>query len=164
MNGRERVAPPGSPLPAGKVLLVSSSGGVLLELVALRPWWSRHPAVWAAVPAADTEPLLRGQFVHWLPDLSLRNPLAVLPALIRARRILRAERPQLIVSAGTGPAVPFFVAAALAGIPTFWIATLNVTDPGLSARICGRLASRVVVQRPVQRAADPGALVVGELY
>lgn len=28
-----------------RVLLVSSSGGVLLDLLALRPWWSRHDQV-----------------------------------------------------------------------------------------------------------------------
>lgn len=150
---------------AGTVLLVSSSGGVLLELLALRPWWSRHRIAWAAVRAVDTEAELAGCSVAWLPELAARRPLAVLPALLRAARILRAVRPSLIVSAGSGPAIPFFVLAAIKGIPTFWISTLNVSGkPGISARLCARLASRVLVQRPVQRDMHPGAVVIGELY
>jgi hypothetical protein len=38
-----------------RILLVSSSGGVLLDLLALEPWWSRYDAIWAAMRAADTE-------------------------------------------------------------------------------------------------------------
>jgi hypothetical protein len=151
--------------PAGPVLLVSSSGGVLLELLALRPWWSRHEAAWAAVRATDTESALAGCRVEWLPELAFRRPAAMLPALLHARRLLRRIRPALIVSAGSGPAIPFFLLAAARGIPTFWISTLNVSGkPGISARLCARLASRVLVQRPVQRDMHPGAVLIGELY
>jgi UDP-N-acetylglucosamine:LPS N-acetylglucosamine transferase len=150
---------------SGTVLLISSSGGVLLELLALRPWWSRHEVAWAVVNAADTEALLAGSRVSWLPELAASNPLKLLPALLRARRILRDVRPELIVSAGSGPAIPFFILAAARGIPAFWISTLNVSGkPGVSARLCARLASRVLVQRPVQREMHPNAVVIGELY
>lgn len=148
-----------------RLLIVSSSGGVVLELMALRPWWSRHDVRWAAVRDYDTAFLLADQPVTWLPDLSARRPLALIPALLRARRLLRSQRPDLIVSAGSGPAIPFFLLARLDGIPTFWVATLNVlSKPGASARICGKLAERVLVQRPEQLTGHPSALVVGELY
>jgi hypothetical protein len=154
----------------GPVLLVSSSGGVLLELIALRPWWSRHEVIWAACRASDTEPLLADlaagqQQVYWVPEISARRPAGLVPGLWRALAILRRHRPGLLVSAGTGLAVPFFLAARLRGVPSFWVATLNVVDqPGIAARICARLASRVLVQRPEQLAGHPGAVVIGELY
>jgi hypothetical protein len=148
-----------------RMLLVSSSGGVLLELLALTPWWSRHDTVWAAVRAADTEPLLNGQRVYWIDELTARRPVGILPAVLRAHRILRAERPDLVVSAGSGPAVPFFLAATLANIPTFWVCTHNVlSSPGISARICARLASSVLLQRSSQRAAHRDGILIGELY
>jgi UDP-N-acetylglucosamine:LPS N-acetylglucosamine transferase len=147
------------------ILLVSSSGGVLLELLALAPWWSRHDTAWAAVKAADTETVLAPYRVHWIPELSLGRPLALLPALLGALKILRVERPGIVVSAGSGPAVPFFLGAKLVGVPTFWLSTHNVlAHPGVSARICARVASRVLLQRPEQRAAHPQGAVVGELY
>jgi hypothetical protein len=48
-----------------RVLLVSSSGGVLLDLLALRPWWYRHYVSWIAVQAPDTTALLKDQRVRW---------------------------------------------------------------------------------------------------
>ncbi len=148
-----------------RVLLVSSSGGVLLELLALRAWWSRHEAIWAAARALDTVTALKDAEVHWIPEISARRPLNLLPGVGRAIQLLRHERISLIVSAGTGAAVPFFVAARLLGIPSFWIATLNVAEhPGAAARICARLASRVLVQRDDQLAGHRDAIVIGELY
>jgi hypothetical protein len=151
--------------PARRILLVSSSGGVLLDLLALKPWWSRYPAVWAAVYAADTLPALADQRVYWIEDASVRQPLRLLPGLVRAWQILRRERPALMISAGSAPAVPFYLAARALGVPSFWVSTLNVlVTPGLSAKICARLASLVLLQQASLRHAHPRGIYVGELY
>lgn len=148
-----------------RVLLVSSSGGVLLDLLALRPWWSRHDPVWVSVRAADTEVALEGQRVHWQRELSAGKPLRVLPAVARACRILLRERPDVIVSAGSGVAVGVFVAARMLRIPSFWIETLNlVGEPGAAGRTCSRLAAAVLVQRASLLASRRRAVLLGELY
>jgi len=148
-----------------RVLLVSSSGGVLLDLLALRPWWQRHDPVWVAVRAPDTEVALDGQRVHWRPELSASTRLKVLPAAWRALRLLRAERPDVVVSAGTGVAVGFFLAARLLRVPALWLETFNMTGPpGAAARICSRLAAAVLVQRPALLRDRPRAVLIGELY
>jgi hypothetical protein len=148
-----------------RILLVSSSGGVLLDLLALKPWWSRHDVVWAAVRAADTASALAGQRVYCIRDVSVRRPLGFLSGLVQAWRILRSERPGLIVSAGSGPAISFFFAARALGIPTFWVSSLNIlTTPGISAKICAGLSSRVLLQQQSMLGAHPNGIVVGELY
>jgi hypothetical protein len=148
-----------------RVLLVSSSGGVLLDLVGLRPWWSRHHVHWAVVRAPDTEAAVADMPRTWVDEHVAGRPLSRLGGVRDAARVLRAVRPDIIVSAGSGAAVPFFVVARLRGIPTFWISTLNlVRTPGLAARICARIATTVIVQRQSMRSAHPGALLVGELY
>ena len=43
-----------------RVLLVSSSGGVMPDLLALGPWWGRYDVRWVAVDALDTRELLAG--------------------------------------------------------------------------------------------------------
>jgi len=147
------------------VLLVSSSGGVLLDLLALRPWWCKHETSWVAVRAPDTETLLAGQRVHWAPEQSASRPLGVLKAVGRGLRILGRERPDLIVSAGTGVAVGVFVAARLRRIPAVWLETFNIVDsPGIASRLCGRLAAAVLVQRPSLVGVRPRAVLIGELY
>ena len=149
----------------GRLLLVSSSGGVLLDLLALEPFWSRHDHVWAVVRAADTESALRGRDVRWLEEKSISRPLQLLRGVQESVRILRGERATAVLSSGTAAAVPFFVGARLLGIPSLWISTFNlIRTPGLSARVCSRLATTVLVQRESMRSAHPRAVLVGELY
>src|SRR5689334_16671765 len=132
----------GANAPRYRVLLVSSSGGVLLDMLALEPWWSRYDAVWAAVAAADTTSALARQRVYWISEVTLRSPFSLVPSLRQAWRILKREQPDLVVSAGSGPAISFFAVAQARGIPTFWFSTLNlVATTSLTGRICGRLAS-----------------------
>jgi UDP-N-acetylglucosamine:LPS N-acetylglucosamine transferase len=148
-----------------RVLLVSSAGGVLLDLLALEPWWTEHITMWAAVRKPDTNARLSGASVHWIRELPTNRPWLVPAALIDAARILWSERPDVIVSAGSGAAAPFFLLAALTGIPSVWLSTFNlVRTPGIAARLCGRLATAVLVQRTSMLVAHPGAIVIGELY
>jgi UDP-N-acetylglucosamine:LPS N-acetylglucosamine transferase len=148
-----------------RVLLVSSAGGVLLDVLALEPWWSEQVTVWAAVRKQDTDSRLRGASVHWIRELPTNRPWLFPGALIHAGRILWAERPDVIVSAGSGAAAPFFLLATLGRIPTVWLSTFNlVRTPGIAARLCGRLATAVLVQRSSMLVAHPRAVVIGELY
>jgi UDP-N-acetylglucosamine:LPS N-acetylglucosamine transferase len=79
-----------------------------------------------------------------------------------AWRILRHDRPDLLVSAGTGVAIGFFLAAKVRGVPALWLETLNVvTEPGLASRMCSRLAARVLVQRPEQLRLQHAATELG---
>ena len=147
------------------VLLVSSSGGVLLDLLALRPWWSRHRVSWATVKAVDTLSLLADMDVHWVRERTARAPWGVVPGVLEALRTLRAADPDLVVSSGSGVSIGFFIAARLLRVPCFWFETLNlVGSTGLSGRICARLAQEVLVQRPSMLDQHPGAVVIGELY
>jgi len=147
------------------VLLVSSSGGVLLDLLALRPWWEARRTRWIAVPGPDTREALADADVTWRPDVPGFRPLALARATVDARRSLARDRPQVIISAGTGLAVAWFVAARSLRIPCLWVETLNMIGaPGRAARVCARLADRVLVQRPELLASRRRAVLVGELY
>jgi UDP-N-acetylglucosamine:LPS N-acetylglucosamine transferase len=151
--------------PCSRVLLVSSSGGVLLELLALEPWWSKYRTTWAVVKATDTISALAGRRVLWISDASPRQPFGIPLGIMRAWRIIKRERPGLIVSAGSGPAVFFFLVARVMGIPTFWVVTMNVlTSPGVAASICAPLSSRTIVQHRNLLNRYPNAIYVGQLY
>lgn len=148
-----------------RILLCTSPGGVFADLAALRPWWSRHETAWIAVRAADTESVLADQDVHWVPEVPPGRPLELARAVTAAHRHLGEWRPDLVVSAGTGVAVPVFVAARTRRIPTWWVETFNLLGPpGRSARLCSALSDRVLVQRPELLATRRRSLLVGELY
>ncbi|MEO5899291.1 MAG: UDP-N-acetylglucosamine--LPS N-acetylglucosamine transferase [Ilumatobacteraceae bacterium] len=148
-----------------RICLVSSSGGVLQDMAALRPWWERHQRTWVSVPAPDTTVVLAGERVVWRPERSAGSLLRLPHSLVDAYRVLRRERPDVVVSAGTGVAVGFFVVAKLLRVPTVWLETLNmVATPGLASRACMRAANVVLVQRPELLATRRRSVLVGQLY
>jgi nitroreductase len=148
-----------------RLLLISSSGGVLLDLLALEPLWSRHEHVWAVVRATDTESALAGRDVRWLDEQRASSPMQLALAIAASLRLLRSERPTAIISAGSGAALPFFLSARLLGIPSLWISTLNlISTRGLAAAVCARVATVVLVQRDSMRRTHRRAVLVGELY
>ena len=70
-----------------------------------------------------------------------------------------------MVSAGTGVALPYFLAARSLGLGAWWVETLNViAGSGIAARVCARAGDLVLVQHSSMLADHPRALFVGELY
>ena len=148
----------------GPVVLVSSSGGVLLDVLALEPWWGRYDTRWVAVRGPDTADVLASSNVTWAPELRPERPDEVAAACAVALRRLREWRPRAVLSAGSGVAVPYFVAARALGVPTLWVETYNVIGrPGLASRVAASLATAVVVQHPDLVVRHRRCVYVGEL-
>jgi UDP-N-acetylglucosamine:LPS N-acetylglucosamine transferase len=67
--------------------------------------------------------------------------------LWEAWRILRRERPDLILSTGAGPAVPFAIVGKLVSIPSIFVESITrVTAPSLAGRLMYRLSIRLFYQ------------------
>jgi hypothetical protein len=148
-----------------RVVAVTSSGGVLLDMLALLGRLEPLEVRWVAVPMADTRASLEGNAVTWVRELTTRTPLGVLRALPRAIAELRRWRPDAVISAGTGVAVPYFVAARRLGIRSAFLETYNLRGrAGAAARACGALATVVLVQHATQLREHRRALLVGALY
>jgi UDP-N-acetylglucosamine:LPS N-acetylglucosamine transferase len=149
---------------ATSAVCVSSAGGVFLDALAVSEMWE-GPVRWIAVRAPDTEARLVDSDVRWRSEVGLRQPIGLLHSYRDANRELKAWRPSWVISAGTGIAAGWFLAAYHLGIPSLWIETLNIYgDQGLAATLCSRLADRVIVQRPQQLTAHRRAMLLGELY
>jgi UDP-N-acetylglucosamine:LPS N-acetylglucosamine transferase len=146
------------------VLLVGSSGGHLAQLLALRSWWEDRERSWVTFPTPDAESQLSGERVTWAYYPTTRN----IPNLIRnmglAFRLLRKDKPSVILSTGAGVAVPFFVLGWLRGIPTVYLEVYDRIDsPTLTGRLCRPLTRLFLVQWEEQRKFYPGSVVVGPL-
>ena len=96
---------------AAPVLMVTTQGGHLAQLLALQDWWSQHETVWVAPATPDVADRLADQQVVTSYSPTTRNPWNLLRNTVLALRTLRRHRPALVVSAGAGVAVPFFVVA-----------------------------------------------------
>ena len=147
-----------------RVLLVGSSGGHLTQLVALRPWWGALQRTWVTFSTLDARTLLEGERVQWAYHPTTRNALNLVRNAALAVRVLRGERPHLVVSTGAGVALPFFVVARLLGIPTAYIEVYDRIDTKtLTARLCRPFTSVFCVQWEEQKALYPDAQVIGLL-
>lgn len=145
-------------------LLVGSSGGHLAQMVALRPWWSTWRRTWVTFDTTDALSLLRDEHVVWAFHPTTRNVPNLFRNLRLAYRVLRAERPDIVVSTGAGVALPFFVLAWLMRIPTAYIEVYDRIDtPTLTGRLCRPFATRMCVQWEEQLAVYPGATLIGPL-
>jgi UDP-N-acetylglucosamine:LPS N-acetylglucosamine transferase len=144
--------------------MVSTQGGHLTQLLVLESWWRNHDRVWVCPDTPDVADRLSDERVipSWSP--TTRNLPNTLRNLALAIRVLRRERPAIVVSAGAGVAVPFFVVAWLMRIPTVFIEVYDRVDsPTLTGRLCGPFTTRRIVQWEQQLAFYTDAHLVGPL-
>lgn len=148
-----------------KICLPTSSGGHLTQLMQLRPFWGSHDRFWVTFDKEDANSKLAGERVYHCFYPTNRN----IPNLIRntglAVRVLRDERPDVIVSTGAAVAMPFFLVGKVLGIKTVYIEVLDRVDaPTLSGRICRPLADLFVVQWPEMEAVYKGSVNLGSVF
>lgn len=148
-----------------RVLLVSSSGGHLAQLLRLRPWWERHERLWVTFDTADAVSRLEGEDVLWAHHPTTRN----LPNLVRnsvlAIRTLDRFRPDLVVSTGAAVAVPFFWFARLVHASTVYLEVYDRIDSRtLTGRLCRPVSDLFLVQWPEQQKLYASSVLVGQLW
>jgi beta-1,4-N-acetylglucosaminyltransferase len=119
-----------------KVMLVCSSGGHFKALYQLQPFWELDDRVWVTFQTPTTESLLKDEKVYWAWSPTNRNIPNLLRNIGLAWKILRRDRPDLLISTGAGIAVPFINLARLFGSKTVFIESITrVTDLSLSAKL-----------------------------
>jgi beta-1,4-N-acetylglucosaminyltransferase len=147
-----------------KLLLVCSSGGHLLLLHQLRPWWEKHDRSWVTFEKTDATSLLDGERIDWAYHPTQRNIPNLFRNLRLAWRVLRRERPDVIVSTGAGVAFPFFVLARRLGIKTVYVEAYERMDrASLTGRLCYPICDLMVLQWEEQRRFYPRGELVGAL-
>lgn len=152
------------------LLLVCSTGGHLLQLVALREVWADRTRVWVTFDKSDARSLLDGEpVVHaWGPtnrSFGLRAAANHLRNTALALRLVRRRRPRVVLTTGAGLAVPFAWIARLHGARVVYVESLTRVDgPSLACRLIRPIADRVYVQWPQLAAAVPGARYAGTVF
>lgn len=147
-----------------KLLLVASTGGHLSQLLLLRSWWEKHQRHWVSFQKGDAVSTLASERVTWAHHPTTRSLRQLMRNFGVAWRVLRAERPDLLVSTGAGVALPFFVLAPLFGVRTVYIEVFDRIDHAtLTGAMCYPLSDLFAVQWPEQRRQYPDGEVIGWL-
>jgi UDP-N-acetylglucosamine:LPS N-acetylglucosamine transferase len=149
----------------GRILFVGSSGGHLAQLAQLRPWWQDRDRRWVTFPGRDVESLLAGEDVITCYSPTTRNAKNAARNLGLAVKVLREYRPDVVVSAGAGVAVPFFVTARALGVRTVYLEVYDRIDlPTMTGKLCYPFTDLFLLQWEEQRTSYPKGRVIGSLY
>lgn len=148
-----------------KVCLVGSSGGHLEHLHMLKPFWSEHDRFWVTFPKEDAKSILRNEKMYPCYYPTNRNIKNLIKNTILAWKILRKEKPDLIVSSGAAVAVPFFYLGKLLGIKLIYIEVFDRVDKStLTGRLVYPIVDTFIVQWEEQKKVYPRAINLGSIF
>jgi beta-1,4-N-acetylglucosaminyltransferase len=152
------------------VLLVCSTGGHLLQLVALREVWDETRRLWVTFDKSDARSLLRSERVVFAfgPTNRTFGVTAVantLRNLVLAWRVIGRTRPSVILTTGAGVAVPFAWVGRLRGARIVYVESLTrIEGPSLSCKLIAPVAARTYGQWPEFAGAVRGARYAGNVF
>lgn len=130
-----------------KLALVASSGGHLAELFCIHELWQAHERFWVSFPTPDAESLLADETVFWAAYPTNRHLPNLLRNLALAWRLLRRERPDVVISTGAGVAVPFLILARVLGIRSVYLESITrIRELSLSGYLVYPFVDRFLVQ------------------
>ncbi len=148
-----------------KVCLVGSSGGHLAHLYMLQPFWKKHERFWVTFDKIDAKSLLAGEKMYPCYFPTNRSIKALLINAKLAWKVLKKERPDVIISSGAAVAVPFFYLGKLFGAKTIYIEVFDrINKPTMTGRIVYPITDRFIVEWEEMRKVYPKAVNLGSIF
>lgn len=137
-----------------RILAVSSGGGHWEQLMIISASFAGHDVFYANTIDGLAE--ASGVRAHSiLRDCNRNQPLAILAAMLEAIALVRAIRPDFVISTGAAPGLLVLLAGKLLGTRTIWIDSVaNADHPSLSGRLATHFADLHLTQW--QHLADNG--------
>ncbi|MCR5507547.1 MAG: UDP-N-acetylglucosamine--LPS N-acetylglucosamine transferase [Lachnospiraceae bacterium] len=148
-----------------KICLVGSSGGHLTHLYMLKPLWKDKKRFFVTFDKEDTKSLLDGETVYPCYYPSNRSIKALIINTIRAFKVIKKERPDLIISSGAAVAVPFFYVGKLYGAKLIYIEVFDrINSPTLTGKLVYPITDRFIVQWEEMKKVYPKAVNLGSIF
>ncbi len=148
-----------------KICLVGSSGGHLAHLNMLKPFWSREDRFWVTFDKEDARSILKNEKMYPCYFPTNRNLKNLIKNTFLAIRILRKERPDVIISSGAAVAVPFFYLGKLFGAKTVYIEVFDRIDkPTITGKLVYPVTDKFIVQWEEMKKVYPKAINLGSIF
>ncbi|HHG7931639.1 TPA: PssD/Cps14F family polysaccharide biosynthesis glycosyltransferase [Streptococcus pneumoniae] len=148
-----------------KVCLVGSSGGHLTHLYLLKPFWKDRERFWVTFDKEDARSILENEIFYPCYYPTNRNIKNLIKNTFLAYKILKKERPDLIISSGAAIAVPFFYIGKLFGSKTVYIEVFDRIDAStLTGKLVYPVTDRFIVQWEEMKKVYPKAINLGGIF
>ena len=148
-----------------KVCLVGSSGGHLTHLYMLKPFWEKKDRFWVTFDKEDARSLLEGEKMYPCYFPTNRNIKNLIRNIFVALKVLRKEKPDVIVSSGAAVAVPFFYLGKFFGAKLIYLEVFDRIDkPTLTGKMVYPIVDKFIVQWDEQKKVYPKAINLGSIF
>lgn len=148
-----------------KVSLVGSSGGHLTHLYQLKTFWENKNRFWVTFNKEDANSLLKDEKVYYCHFPTNRSVKALLINTVIAWKVLRKEKPDLIISSGAAVAVPFFYLGKLFGAKTIYIEVFDRIDAStITGKLVYPISDKFIVQWDEMKKIYPKAINLGSIF
>lgn len=148
-----------------KVCLVGSSGGHLTHLYQLKTFWENKNRFWVTFNKEDANSLLKDEKVYYCHFPTNRSVKVLLINTVIAWKVLRKEKPDLIISSGAAVAVPFFYLGKLFGAKTIYIEVFDRIDAStITGKLVYPISDKFIVQWDEMKKIYPKAINLGSIF
>ncbi len=145
-----------------KILLVGSSGGHLTHLWLLKEFWEKHERVWVTFPKTDATSLLKNEKMYSCFYPTNKNIKNLIKNYRLAKKILKQEKPDLIISSGAGAAIPYFLLGKKYGAKRVFIEVFDrIDNPTITGKICYKHCDLFITQWEEQKKNFPKSINIG---
>ena len=147
-----------------KVCLVGSSGGHLTHIYLLEEFWKNKERFWVTFEKEDSISLLKDEKKYWCYFPTNRNIKNLIKNTFLAIKILFKEKPDIIISSGAAPAIPFFYIGKIMGKKLIYIEVYDrITSPTLTGKIVYPITDKFILQWEEQKKYYPKGECIGGL-
>lgn len=148
-----------------KVCLVGSSGGHLTHLYMLKPFWENKERFWVTFDKEDARSLLESERMYPCYFPTNRNIKNLIRNTFVALKVLKKEKPDIIISSGAAVAVPFFYLGKLFGAKLIYIEVFDRIDkPTLTGKMVYPIVDKFIVQWEEQKKVYSKAVNLGSIF
>lgn len=148
-----------------KVCLVGSSGGHLTHLYLLKSFWENEERFWVTFDKEDARSILKKEKMYSCYFPTNRNLKNLLKNTWLAFKVLKKEKPDIIISSGAAIAIPFFYLGKLFGVKTIYIEVFDRIDaPTITGKLVYPVTDRFIVQWEEMKKIYPKAINLGGIF
>ena len=131
----------------------------------LKPTWEKYDRFWVTFDKEDARSILKDEKMYPCYYPTNRNLKNLIKNTFVAWKVLRKEKPDLIISAGAAVAVPFFYLGKLMGKKLIYIEVFDRVDkPTLTGRLVYPIVDEFIVQWEEQLKVYPKAKNFGSIF
>ena len=148
-----------------KICLVCSSGGHLAQLYQIKPYWQDKEHFWVTFNKEDANSLLENEQVYHCYYPTNRNFKNLLKNTFLALKVLKKERPNIIISTGAAVAVPFFYIGKLFKTKNIYIEVFDRVDkPTMTGKLVQPVCDKTIVQWDEMTKVYKNSINLGSIF